>query len=169
MLFQHYRLPEHLLTPGNCFTTTFQWCWQKNHELHRAVLLLSSVPSTIFLLNRDGSSWAEPVLSRINVPCSRTTTQWRLWGSNPRPLGLKSSTLPLSHCAPIAQWDFSLKHIEYTCPCTEKIWEIFDSNAHTQMTPYVPIPLDGVSPMIRNFDQNDSSRSRNGNSVVEAQ
>ena len=27
-------------------------------------------------------------------------TQWRWWGSNPRPLGLESSTLPLSHCAP---------------------------------------------------------------------
>ena len=28
------------------------------------------------------------------------TTQWRRWGSNPRPFGLESSTLPLSHCAP---------------------------------------------------------------------
>ena len=28
------------------------------------------------------------------------TTQWRWWGSNPQPLGLESSTLPLSHCAP---------------------------------------------------------------------
>ena len=34
----------------------------------------------------------------MNVSCSRTTTQWRRWGSNPRPLGLESSTLPLSHC-----------------------------------------------------------------------
>ena len=31
----------------------------------------------------------------------KDTTQWRQWGSNPRPLGLKSSTLPLSHCAPL--------------------------------------------------------------------
>ena len=31
---------------------------------------------------------------------SRTTTQWRRGGSNPRPFGLESSTLPLSHCAP---------------------------------------------------------------------
>ena len=30
----------------------------------------------------------------------KNTTQWRRWGSNPRPFGLKSSTLPLSHCAP---------------------------------------------------------------------
>ena len=28
-------------------------------------------------------------------------TQWRRWGSNQRPLGLESSTLPLSHCAPL--------------------------------------------------------------------
>ena len=26
--------------------------------------------------------------------------QWRWWGSNSRPLGLESSTLPVSHCAP---------------------------------------------------------------------
>ena len=31
------------------------------------------------------------------MSCSRTTTQWRRWGSNPRPLGLESSTLPLNH------------------------------------------------------------------------
>ena len=28
----------------------------------------------------------------------KDTTQWRRWGLNPRPLGLESSTLPLSHC-----------------------------------------------------------------------
>ena len=61
--------------------------------------LILYVPSTIFQLNRDGSSWVEPVLS-WDVSCSRTTTQWGPWGSNPQPLGLKSSTLPLSHCAP---------------------------------------------------------------------
>ena len=38
-------------------------------------------------------------IARINVSCSRTTTQWRRWGSNPRPFGLESSTLPPSHCA----------------------------------------------------------------------
>ena len=30
----------------------------------------------------------------------KDTTQWRQWGSNPRPFGLGSSTLPLSHCDP---------------------------------------------------------------------
>ena len=28
------------------------------------------------------------------------TTQWRQWASNQRPLGIESSTLPLSHCVP---------------------------------------------------------------------
>ena len=28
------------------------------------------------------------------------TTQWHRWGLNPRPFGLQSSALPLSHCAP---------------------------------------------------------------------
>ena len=49
--------------------------------------------------------WATALPSRINVFCSRTTTQWRRWGSNPRPLGLLSSTLPLSHCAPYVDRD----------------------------------------------------------------
>ena len=30
----------------------------------------------------------------------KDTTQWRRWDSNPRPFGLESSTLPLSHHAP---------------------------------------------------------------------
>ena len=34
------------------------------------------------------------------MSCSRTTTQWRRWGSKLLPFGLESSTLPLSHCAP---------------------------------------------------------------------
>ena len=68
-------------------------------------ILILYVPSTILQLNRDGPSWVEPVLiARINVSCSTTTTQWRRWGSNPQPLGLESSTLPLSHCAPHDAW-----------------------------------------------------------------
>ena len=34
----------------------------------------------------------------------KDTTQGRRWGSNPRPFGLESSTLPLSHCAPKEDW-----------------------------------------------------------------
>ena len=42
------------------------------------------------------------------MSCSRTTMQWRQWGSNPRHLGLESSTLPLSHCA------HASKHLNHT-------------------------------------------------------
>ena len=33
----------------------------------------------------------------------KDTTQRRRWGSNPRPFGLESSALPLSHCAPYSR------------------------------------------------------------------
>ena len=36
----------------------------------------------------------------------KDTTQWRRWGSNPRPFSLESSTLPLSHCAPYKIWRY---------------------------------------------------------------
>ena len=38
----------------------------------------------------------------------KDTKQWHRWGSNPRPLGLESSTLPLSHCAPVGSFSGSL-------------------------------------------------------------
>ena len=45
----------------------------------------------------------------------KDTTQWRRWGSKPRPLGLDSNTLPLSHCAPtylgLCVWFDSLRSI----------------------------------------------------------
>ena len=47
-----------------------------------------------------GIHWLNQYLARINVSCSRTTRQWGRRGSNTRLLGLESSTLPLSHCAP---------------------------------------------------------------------
>ena len=40
----------------------------------------------------------------------KDTTQWRQWGSNPRPLGLGSSTLQMSHCTP---WT---DEILFACP-----------------------------------------------------
>ena len=53
-----------------------------------------------FQLCQDRSSWVEPVLSKDKCVLLKDTTQWRRWGSNPRPLCLESSTLPLTHCAP---------------------------------------------------------------------
>ena len=43
------------------------------------------------------------------MSCSKTTPQWRRWGSNPRLLGLESRTLPLSNCAPWNQFKPSSK------------------------------------------------------------
>ena len=60
---------------------------------------ISIYQSTLFQLCRDGSSWFESVLSKDKCVLLKDTTQWRRWGSNPRPLGLESSTLLLSHCA----------------------------------------------------------------------
>ena len=59
--------------------------------------LILYVPSTIFQLNRDWSSWVEPILSLDKWVLPKDTMQWP---SNPQPLSLESSTLPLSHCAP---------------------------------------------------------------------
>ena len=37
--------------------------------------------------------------------------QWHRWGSNPWPLGLESSTLPLSHCTPcLAERMWNMRH-----------------------------------------------------------
>ena len=56
--------------------------------------------STVFQLCWDGSSRVEPVLSKNKCVMLKDTTQQPWWGSNHQPLGLESSTLPLSHCAP---------------------------------------------------------------------
>ena len=56
--------------------------------------------STIFQLCWDRLSWFEPVLSKDKCVLLKDTTQWRLSGSNPQPLSLESSTLPLSYCGP---------------------------------------------------------------------
>ena len=52
--------------------------------------------TTIFQLCWDGSSWIEPVLSKDKCVLLKDTTQWFWRGSNLRPPGLGSSTLPLS-------------------------------------------------------------------------
>ena len=56
--------------------------------------------STIFQLSRNWSSWVQPVLSKDYCVLLKDTTQWHQRGSNPQPLDLETSTLPLSHCAP---------------------------------------------------------------------
>ena len=59
--------------------------------------LIFNVPSTIFQLYK-GTGLPGTKLGLMFL--LKDTTQWRRWDSNPRPLGLESSTRPLSHCAP---------------------------------------------------------------------
>ena len=58
-------------------------------------------------------------------------TQWRRWGSNPWSLGLESSTLPLSHCAPISRHE-AAKMMNPECPAEysrdmwfPKLWHFY--------------------------------------------
>ena len=53
----------------------------------------------------------------------KDTTQWRRWGSNPRPFRLESSALPLSHCAPLLRLSFWLKSslMLHFCHSTDKV------------------------------------------------
>ena len=55
---------------------------------------LSVIKGRVFL------GWTSTKLGLLFLLNFKDTTQWHWWGSNPRPLGLESSTLPLSHCPP---------------------------------------------------------------------
>ena len=62
--------------------------------------LIHYVPSTIFRLYRDGSSWVEPVLSYDKCVLPKDHNAMTPVRLEPTAFGLESSTLPLSHCAP---------------------------------------------------------------------
>ena len=64
--------------------------------------------STIFQSCWDRSSWVEPVLSKDKCVLLKNTTKSHQRGSNLRPLGLESSTLPLS----MPVWTYNV-HIYY--------------------------------------------------------
>ena len=70
-------------------------------QLYACLIGFFTSQSTIFQLCRDGSSWVEPELSKDLCVLLKDTTQWRRWGWNPQHLGLESSTLTPSHCAPL--------------------------------------------------------------------
>ena len=67
-------------------------CWFVWFDSLRPINNLSVIKGRVFL------GWTSTKLELIFL--LKDTTQWRRWGSNPRPLGLESSTLPLSHCDP---------------------------------------------------------------------
>ena len=69
-----------------------QWLFFIWFDSLRPINNLSVLKGQVFL------GWTRTKLWLIFL--LKDTTQWRRWGSNPRPLSLESSTLPLSHCAP---------------------------------------------------------------------
>ena len=97
----------------NIILTFYQLCWSNIHGDNLCTIhpkhhsspfslfdLILYIPSTIFQLNRDRSSWVEPVLSKdkcVLLKDHKAVTPVRL---EPTALGLESSILPLSHCAP---------------------------------------------------------------------
>ena len=72
----------------------------------RAINNISVIKGRVFL----GWTSTKPGLTIL----LKDTTQWRRWGSNPRPLGLNANTLPLSHCAPISYMAGQVSRLIYT-------------------------------------------------------
>ena len=56
---------------------------------------LRPINNLLVIKGRVFLGWTSTKLSSMFL--LKDTTQWRRWGSNPQPLGLESSTLPLSH------------------------------------------------------------------------
>ena len=62
--------------------------------------LIFYVPSIIFQLNRDGSSWVEPVLTKDKCVLLKDHNAVMPLRLEPSSLRSQASTLPVSHCAP---------------------------------------------------------------------
>ena len=74
----------------SCSVLIFVFVW---FDSLRPINNLSVIKGRVFL------GWTTSKLGLMFL--LKDTTQWRRWGSNLRPLGLGSSTLPLSYCTPI--------------------------------------------------------------------
>ena len=72
-----------------CFFLKDNFVW---FDSLRPINYLSVIKGRVFL------GWTSTKLGLMFL--LKDTRQWRRWGSNPRPFGLESSALPLSHCAP---------------------------------------------------------------------
>ena len=84
-----------MLGPSYIFSPHFQvglfvlFVW---FDSLRPIINISVIKGRVFL------GWTSTKLGLMFL--IKDTTQWRRWGSYPRPFGLESSTLPLSHYAP---------------------------------------------------------------------
>ena len=79
---------NHYLSMGKPLWSSCFICFVSLHPINN----LSVMQGRVFL------GWTSLKLGLMFL--LNDTTQWHWWGSNLRPLGLESSTLPLSHCAP---------------------------------------------------------------------
>ena len=84
--------PKFCFLHFDSFVCLFVW-----FDSLRPINNLSVIKGVIFL------GWTSTKLGLMFL--LKDTTQWRRWGSNPRPFGLESSTLPLSHCAPFDSFE----------------------------------------------------------------
>ena len=77
--------------------------------------------------------------------CSRTTNAVTPVGSNPRPFGLESSTLPLSHSAP------SVRLCPFTCvSCQFFVWWMCSASGNIRFVWSYPLASFGH---VQNFEQ----------------
>ena len=102
--------------------------------------MILNVPMTIFQVCPNGSFWIEPVLHVSNDYCVllKDTAQWRRWRSNTQQLGLESSTLPLSHCAP--QWWIKIR-LKFILYHELAISEIFTRESKDSVTIHKKVAL----------------------------
>ena len=107
-----YKSVKHDLGP-NCLLWYMQlvFCLFVWIDSLRPINNISVIKGRVFL------GWTSTKLGLMFL--LKDTMQWRRWGSNPRPFGLKSSTLPLSHYAPICNLCYVLYRY-WTSLCTRR-------------------------------------------------
>ena len=74
--------------------------WIANAEVFCLFDLILNVPANNFSVMSGQVFLGWTSTKKDKCVLLKDTTQWRWWHSEPRPLGLESSTLTLSHCAP---------------------------------------------------------------------
>ena len=85
----------------------------------RPVNYLSAIKRRVFL------GWTSSKLGLMFL--LKDTTQWRKRGSNPRPLGHESRTLPQGHCAPMI-----LEPTWRLLVMVHRIWPVFSWHFHVE-------------------------------------
>ena len=87
---------------GQCINLSYVFLKQYQQPLNKVAFVwfdsLRPINNLSVIKGRVFLGWTSTKLGLMFL--LKDTTQWRRWGSNPRPFGLESSTLPLSHYTP---------------------------------------------------------------------